>query len=84
MIIYVDIDETICVTPPDRDYTKSTPIKKTLKKLMISMTRAILLFIGPPAVRGQAKTTAEITQKQMKEWFHELKLENQFVYFDKA
>ena len=31
MIIYVDIDETICVTPADRDYTQSTPIKKNIE-----------------------------------------------------
>ena len=33
MTIYVDIDETICVTPPDRDYTQSTPIKKNIEKI---------------------------------------------------
>mgnify|MGYP000510029008 CR=1 FL=1 len=32
MTIYVDIDETICVTPVDRDYTKSTPIKENIEK----------------------------------------------------
>ena len=33
MNIYVDIDETICITPSDRDYTKSLPIKKNILKI---------------------------------------------------
>ena len=33
MIIIVDIDETICITPEDRDYTKSIPIKKNIAKI---------------------------------------------------
>ena len=33
MIIYVDIDETICLTPEDRDYNKSKPILKNIKKI---------------------------------------------------
>jgi hypothetical protein len=28
MIIYVDIDETICISPEDRDYSKAKPIQK--------------------------------------------------------
>ena len=30
MIIYVDIDETICITNSDRDYTSSKPIQKNI------------------------------------------------------
>ena len=33
MIIYVDIDETICETPESRDYAKSVPITKNIKKI---------------------------------------------------
>ena len=33
MIIYVDIDETICETPPDRNYKLSNPIKENIKKI---------------------------------------------------
>jgi len=35
MIIYVDIDETICNTPADRDYEKSTPIAENIEKINI-------------------------------------------------
>ena len=33
MIIYVDIDETICKTPDNRDYTLSEPMGKRIKKI---------------------------------------------------
>ena len=33
MIIYVDIDETICVTPEDRDYAKASPIVEHIGKI---------------------------------------------------
>lgn len=32
-IIYVDIDETICKTSEDRNYTNSTPIKENIEKI---------------------------------------------------
>jgi len=32
MIIYIDIDETICETPESRDYTKSVPILTNIEK----------------------------------------------------
>ena len=33
MIIYVDIDETICETQSDRDYSKSVPMKDRIAKI---------------------------------------------------
>ena len=30
MKIIVDIDETICITPENRDYTKAVPIKEVI------------------------------------------------------
>lgn len=33
MIIYVDIDETICLSSADRDYSKSVPIKSNIDKI---------------------------------------------------
>ena len=33
MVIYVDIDETICKTPKNRDYSKSKPIQGNIKKI---------------------------------------------------
>jgi len=33
MILYVDIDETICISPADRDYAKAKPIEKNIDKI---------------------------------------------------
>ena len=33
MIIYVDIDETICNTPDSRDYAKATPILCRIERI---------------------------------------------------
>ena len=33
MVIYVDIDETICVSPESRDYSLATPIKENIEKI---------------------------------------------------
>ena len=32
MIIFIDIDETICETPENRDYTISVPIQEDIEK----------------------------------------------------
>ena len=32
MIIYIDIDETICESPADRDYTQAVPISANKAK----------------------------------------------------
>jgi len=77
MIIYVDIDETICVTPPNRDYTKSTPIKKNIKKINDLYDEGHTIIYWTARGSGSGKDHSKITQKQMKEWkakFHELKL----------
>ena len=34
MIIFVDIDETICSTPDDRNYKNSRPILENIKKML--------------------------------------------------
>ncbi len=33
MIYYVDIDETICVSPESRDYSLAIPIKENIEKI---------------------------------------------------
>jgi len=77
MTIYVDIDETICVTPPDRDYTKSTPIPKNIEKINDLYNEGHTIIYWTARGSASGKDHSKITQKQMKEWkakFHELKL----------
>lgn len=76
MTIYVDIDETICVTPANRDYTKSTPIKKNIKKINKLYDEGHTIVYWTARGSGSGKDHSEITHNQMKEWkakFHELK-----------
>jgi hypothetical protein len=32
MLIYIDVDETICLTPENRDYSQAVPILENIKK----------------------------------------------------
>jgi len=77
MIIYVDIDETICNTPEDRDYSLAVPIKENIQKINK------MYYNGDTIVYWTARGTMtgidwrEITEKQFKEWgvkYHKLKL----------
>ena len=68
MIIYVDIDETICMTPEDRDYAKAVPIQKNIKKINE------LYYDGNTIVYWTARGTqsgidwTDVTNKQIKDW----------------
>jgi len=77
MTIYVDIDETICVTPVDRDYTKSTPIKENIEKINDLYNEGHTIIYWTARGSGSNKDYKEITKQQMEQWqvkFHELKL----------
>ena len=77
MNIYVDIDETICNTPENRDYKKSTPIKENIKKINNMYEKGHTIVYWTARGSGSGKDHSKITHKQMKEWkakFHELKL----------
>ena len=68
MIIYVDIDETICNTPPNRDYEKSTPIVENIEKIntLYDEGHTIIYWTARGGSSGADHT--KITQKQIKEW----------------
>ena len=76
MVIYIDVDETICNSPDNPDYSTSTPIYKNIGKANK------LYEEGNTIIYWTARGTAtgidweETTLKQFKEWgvkFHELK-----------
>jgi len=76
MIIYVDIDETICCTPENRDYSNSAPIKENIEKINSLYDKGHTIVYW--TARGSVTKIdwSEITKKQFKEWgvkFHELK-----------
>jgi CMP-N,N'-diacetyllegionaminic acid synthase len=75
-IIYIDVDETICNTPEDRDYTKSSPIDQNIKKanLLYDQGNKIVYWTARGTVTGI--DWREVTEKQFGEWgvkYHDLK-----------
>lgn len=83
MIIYVDIDETICTNPINRDYSKAIPIKKNIEKInkLYDDGNQIIYWTARGTVTGIDWT--DITKKQFEDWqvkYHELKFEK--PYYD--
>jgi len=68
MKIYVDIDETICITPDDRDYNKSKPILKNIEKInqLFEEGNIITYWTARGSVTGI--NWYEVTKKQLDEW----------------
>ena len=78
MIIYVDIDETICTSPDNRDYSFARPIKENIQAINS------LYDDGATIVYWTARGTVTgidwrgVTEKQFEEWgvkCHDLKFQ---------
>jgi len=68
MIIYVDIDETICNTPRNRDYTKSTPIKENIEKVNKLYEDGNIIIYWTARGTGSGKDWSDKTKEQLDEW----------------
>jgi dTDP-glucose 4,6-dehydratase len=77
MIIYVDVDETICISPPTRDYAQALPLPGRIERVNK------LYDEGNTIVYWTARGTQtgidwyELTKDQLTEWgakHHDLKL----------
>ncbi len=68
MIIFIDIDETICETPENRDYTLSVPIAENIEKAnkLYDDGHTIVYWTARGTVSGIDWT--DITTKQLQEW----------------
>jgi CMP-N,N'-diacetyllegionaminic acid synthase len=76
MIIYIDIDETICHSPDLLDYTKSTPIYENIDRAnkLFDAGHTIVYWTARGSKSGL--DWQEVTTQQFKEWgvkHHELK-----------
>lgn len=76
LIIYVDIDETICNTPENRNYNESTPILENIEKInkLFEAGNTIVYWTA----RGFVTKIdwKETTLDQLNQWgakFHDLK-----------
>jgi len=76
MVIYIDIDETICVSPASRDYSLAVPIEENIQKAnkLYDEGNTIVYWTARGTVSGIDWDS--ITRKQFEEWgvrFHDLK-----------
>ena len=76
MVIYIDIDETICNSPNKPDYKNSTPIKENIEKAnkLYDEGNIIIYWTARGTVTGM--DWSDLTRKQFKEWgvkYHDLK-----------
>ena len=82
MVVFVDIDETICEHPDTdshsvRDYTQAVPIDKNIKKInqLYEGGNTIVYWTARGTTTGLEWT--ELTKEQLKKWgalYHELKM----------
>ena len=76
MIIYVDIDETICYYEGDRDYSKALPYKDRIIKInRLFEDNTIIYWTARGTLSG--KNWFNLTLEQLNRWgckFHELRM----------
>ena len=77
MIIYIDIDETICLTSENRDYSLAEPMPENIEKAnkLHSEGHTIIYWTARGSVSGV--NWYDITKKQLDEWgakYHDLKM----------
>ena len=76
MIIYVDIDETICETPQNRDYSLSQPIKENIQIINNLFLEGNTIIYWTARGTGSGIDWLAVTKQQFKDWnvkYHELK-----------
>ena len=76
MVIYIDIDETICNSPNKPDYKDSTPIKENIEKAnkLYDEGHHIVYWTARGSVSGEDWT--ELTKSQFEKYgvkYHELR-----------
>ena len=77
MIIYVDVDETICVSPEDRNYKNATPFPERIEYINKLYDEENTIIYWTARGTGSGIDWREVTENQFKTWgvkYHELKL----------
>ena len=76
MVIYIDIDETICRSPDVPDYTVSYPIQKNIQKANKLYEEGNTIVYWTARGSGTGKDWEQPTKNQFKEWgvkYHDIK-----------
>ena len=63
MIIFVDIDETICESPESREYSEAKPIQENIKKINDIFDG---VYIGPQEGQERASTGEKQQRNSLK------------------
>lgn len=75
MIIYVDIDDTICTRSEDLDYSKAKPLHRRINKINKLFDEGNKIVYWTARGTGSGIDWRETTEKQFKDWgvkYHEL------------
>lgn len=76
MIIYVDIDETICKSPENRDYSEALPLYKRINRINKLYDSGNKIIYWTARGTGSGIDWREVTEKQFEKWgvkYHDLK-----------
>jgi hypothetical protein len=76
MVIYIDIDETICHSPDKPDYTTSTPIVENINKANKLYEQGHLIVYWTARGSATGVDWSDVTKRQLEMWgvkFHSLK-----------
>ena len=76
MKIFVDIDETICVSPKDRDYNRSEPLYENIEKANKLYDEGHTIVYWTARGTGSGIDWRETTEQQFDSWgvkYHELR-----------
>jgi hypothetical protein len=76
MVIYIDIDDTICNSPNKPDYTNCFPIIENINKANKLYDNGHLIVYWTARGTGTGIDWSDITKKQLREWgvkYHDLK-----------
>jgi len=83
MLIYVDIDNTICATPDNLEYDKAVPMAENIEKInnLFEQGNRIVYWTARGCVTGIDWT--DVTTKQLDSWgakYHELRMNEKPPY----
>jgi hypothetical protein len=76
MVIYIDIDDTICHSPDKPDYSTSIPIEENIKKANTLYDQGHTIIYWTARGTQTGLDWSDVTKKQFEFWgvkYHEIK-----------
>ena len=68
MVIYVDIDETICNSPEDRDYSRAVPMPERIEKINKLYDEGNTIVYWTARGTGSGIDWKQTTMEQFQRW----------------